>query len=159
MKLYEYDEAITNALDTAIDPDTGEIIDDEAYRTLDSYLMGRNDKIENILLWVKSLTADAAAIKTEEAALKERRERKERKAENVKNFIQRYLGGEKFETPKVAVSYRRSESVEVFGDVPPEYQRIKTTVEPDKTKLKDALKAGEVIEGAALVKKVNMSIK
>ena len=38
-------------------------------------------------------------------------------------------------------------------------QEVKTIVTPDKKAIKEALKSGEEIEGAELVKKINLTIK
>ena len=44
-----------------------------------------------------------------------------------------------------------SVKVEAVDMLPPEYQRIKTSVEADKEKIKEALQAGIKIEGATLI--------
>lgn len=67
----------------------------------------------------------------------------------------------KFSTERVSVTWRKSEAAEYIGDLsslPEEYLRRKEP-EIDKTALKKALKAGEVIEGASLVTRNNMQIK
>ena len=71
------------------------------------------------------------------------------------------MGG-KFETPKVCISYRKSEKAIFDGDVnklPEELQNKKITVTANLTAIKAELKAGKVIEGAELVKCNNLNIK
>ena len=165
MTLYEIDHGLAEAFERAIDPETGEIINDAAWSELELLQMAREDKLENVALWVKDLNAEAAAIKNEEAALKARRQSTERKADSLRGYLAYALGGaEKFKTAKVAISWRKSETVELLEGVDPvtlplEFQRVKVSVEPDKTKLKDALKAGAEIPGVELVEKQNLQIK
>ena len=129
MTLYEIDHAISEAFERAIDPETGELINEEAWAQLEALQMDREQKLENVALWVKDLNAEAAAIREEEKNLAKRRQ-----------------------------------SAELLDGVDPvslplEYQRVKVTVEPDKTKLKEALKAGKTIEGVELVERQNIQIK
>ena len=165
MTLYEIDHGLAEAFEKAIDPETGEIIDEEAWATLEALQMAREDKLENVALWVKDLNAEAAAVREEEKNLAKRRQSAEKKAESLKGYLAYALNGaERFKAAKVAISWRRSETVELLEGVDPvtlplEYQRVKVSVEPDKTKLKDALKAGEEIPGVELVEKQNLQIK
>ena len=165
MTLYEIDHAISEAFEQAIDPETGELINEEAWAQLEALQMDREQKIENVALWVKDLNAEAAAIKAEEDALKRRRQSTEKKADSLRGYLSYALNGaEKFKTSKVAISWRRSETAELLDGVDPvslplEYQRVKVAVEPDKTKLKEALKAGKTIEGVELVERQNIQIK
>lgn len=149
--IYPIDTLIT----ACIDPETGEI-DEQRLSALE---MERERKIENIALWIKDLKAEAEAIKNEEANLKRRREVASNKAESLKRYLTWALEGDKFKTPKVAISYRKSESVNIAIDarVPEEYKRIKW--EPDKTALKEALKAGETFDGITLEEKQSIQIK
>lgn len=165
MTLYEIDHAISEAFEQAIDPETGELIDEEAWAKLEALQMDREQKLENVALWVKDLNAEAAAIKAEEDALKRRRQSTEKKADSLRGYLSYALNGaEKFKTSKVAISWRRSETAELLDGVDPvslplEYQRVKVAVEPDKAKLKEALKAGKTIEGVELVERQNIQIK
>ena len=53
MTIYEIDQKIMEAFDAAIDQDTGEIVDQEAYAAFLRLDMERDVKIENTALWVK----------------------------------------------------------------------------------------------------------
>lgn len=153
--LYEIDLAILDC----VDPETGEIIDPER---LDGLLMERNTKIENVALWIKNLESDAAAYKAEEDSFKARREKAEKKAEKLREWLSQVCGGQKFETSRCAVSFRKSESVEVsdINKIPVEFIRTttKTTEAPDKTAIKAAIKAGQTVDGCTLVQKFNAKI-
>lgn len=161
MKLYEIDEMIMQAFDEAVDQETGEIVNEAAYAALDSLQEARDQKIEGVLLWIKNLVSDAEELKKEKMAFAERQQQAEKRAESLKRWVSMALNGEKFSTPRVSVSWRSSEAVEYAGDVtdlPAEYIKVRDP-EVDKMALKKALKAGEVIEGASLVKRQNMQIK
>lgn len=112
MNLYQIDSKIEELLST-VDPETGELlVDNDA---LDALMMEREGKIENIACFIKNLTADAKALKEEETALAARRRAAERKAERLKDYLTYALQGEKFQTAKCAVSFRRSQAVEIDG--------------------------------------------
>lgn len=152
--LYEIDQGILECLDL----ETGEVIDPER---LESLSMERNQKIENVVCWVKNLLSDADAIKAEKDALAEREAKCLKKAEDLKKWLAEALGGQKFSTAKCAVSFRRSETVEIadVALIPPELLRVKTTTEPNKTAIKALLKDGQEVVGCSLVENQNLQIK
>ena len=157
--LYEIN-ADLEALLSNVDEETGELlIDPEA---LDALLMERTDKLEGVALAVKNCAAEAAAIKAEEDALKERRQRLEKKRDGMTRYLEQALAGEKFETARCQITYRKSVAVEiddaVFFKRPPAAY-VKKTVTADKAAIKQALKDGVKIRGAALIERQNMSIK
>ena len=149
--LYDLQMEILECVD-----ENGELLDIEKFEQLN---MEIEKKIEGLCLWVKNLDAEAAAIKEEEDALKDRRVRKENKAKSIRNYIQDFLKGAKFETPKVAIYYRKSQSLEVLENavIPDEYLEVKTKVKT--AELKKAVKGGLELEGVYLLEKSNMSIK
>jgi len=65
MRLYEIDQAMLDA----IDQETGEIMDIEAFERL---AMERDAKIDGMICLYKGMCADAAAIASEAGRLKER---------------------------------------------------------------------------------------
>lgn len=161
MNLYEINEKIMEAFDAAVDLETGEIVDDEAYQALNDLQMQFDEKTEGILLWIKNLRAQAEALKKEKQAFEYRQKAAENKAESLKRYISKVLNGQKFSTERVSVSWRKSESTEYIGDVkalPAECIRQKDP-EVNKTALKEALKRGEKIPGASLVVINNIQIK
>lgn len=159
--LYEIDQAITDAWQSAMDPETGEIIDEEAKATLDALEMEMGQKIENLLLWAKDLRAESEAIKAEAKNLTARANEKDDLADKLEGYVAKALAGEKFETARVKVTWRKSQVVEYTGlveDLPKECIRQKLP-EVDKAELKKLLKAGVEIPGAELVTRNNMQIK
>ncbi|WP_432629017.1 siphovirus Gp157 family protein [Brotaphodocola sp.] len=159
--LYEIDQAITDAWLSAVDPETGEIIDEEAKTALDALEMEKGQKVENILLWAKDLRAKSGAIKAEAKNMTARANEKDALADKLEEYAARALAGEKFETTRVKVTWRKSQVVEYTGlveDLPKECIRQKLP-EVDKAELKKLLKAGAEIPGAKLVTRNNMQIK
>ena len=153
MNLYEIDSAIMDC----VDMETGEIIDMEA---LENLQMERDQKIENIGCWIKNLLADAKALKEEKDNLTARQKSAENKAASLKKYLSSYLNGEKFKTAKVAISYRKSDSVDIAeGAVIPEKYLKYSDPTPDKIGLKTALKAGEELPGISIVTSSNIQIK
>ena len=152
--LYEIEQAILDCVDC----ETGEIIDQER---LNNLMMERSAKIEAVALWVKNLESDAVAYKAEKEAFAQREKQATEKAKRLKEWLARACEGEKFSTAKCAVSFRASESVAIADGaiIPDEYMRTKTTSEPDKAAIKDALKTGVEIIGCQIVTKFNTNIK
>lgn len=156
MTLWQIDEQIAKAIELGFDPETGEILDESA---LEQLQMDRDEKIENICLYIKDLVAESKALADEAKALTERKERSAKKAESLKNYLQAMLDGQKWKSSKAIVSYRKTQSVVVddMDALKPEFLRIKK--EPDKTAIKEVLKAGAEVAGAHLEDRQSMSIK
>lgn len=157
MTLYEIDKAILD-FEFEIDEESGEILNAS---DLDELKMAREDKIEGISLWIKNLEAEKEAVKHEKDNFADREKRLGKKIESLKGYLTYALDGQKFSTPKVAVSFRKSESVLVKDEylVPDNYCEYTMVRRPNKTMLKDALKKGEEIMGVELLEKRNISIK
>lgn len=157
MTLYEIDANLFAILENVTED--GEI-PEELFAELDELQMMRNAKIENIALFVKNLTADAEAIKAEKLMLEDRQRAKLRKAESLKQYLEYALSGQKFESPRVVVSWRKSQAVVLTDEsqIPVQY------LEPQapkiiKTEISKALKAGGEVPGAVLETRQNLQIK
>ena len=162
MNLFEVDNAIANFV-FEVDEVTGEV---KNFDALDALNMERDRKIEFIALEIKNLDAEARAIKAECESLAERQKAKERKRDNWKRYLENALHGEKFETPKCSISYRKSTSVAVgkqfeawAKENAPSLLNVTMVVKPDKTAIKEAIKNGAELVDAELVENVNMQIK
>nr|DAO09591.1 MAG TPA: resistance protein [Caudoviricetes sp.] len=153
MNLYEIDQEIMNC----VDMETGEIIDPAR---LDELQMDRDTKIENIACWIKNLNADAEAFNTEKQSFADRQKAAENKAESLKKYLANYLAGQKFSTPKVTISFRKTSSVNVtdISQLPEEFLKFADPT-PDKTAIKNAIKAGTTVTGAEIVEGQSISIK
>lgn len=156
MTLYELDKAIAD-FELEVNED-GEVLNIDE---LDELNLAREQKIEGISLWVKNLEAEKEAVKHEKDNFADRERRLGKKIESLKGYLTYALDGQKFSTPRVAVSFRRSESVLVKDEylIPDDYCEFTVTRRPNKTNLKKALKDGKEIMGVELVEKQNISIK
>lgn len=155
MTIYEIDELI----ESCIDPETGEV-DAE---TLMALQMARDEKIENVALYIKDLEAQIKALKAEEDALKARRDRKTDTIDRLTEWLKMALNGQRFETARCDVRFRRSTAVKVLdvGAIPREYMRYKPAPdpEPDKAKIKKALLEGAKIAGVGLTEGLSCTVK
>lgn len=157
MNLYEIKQSIQEAIEECIDMETGEIINPELLDNLNEQL---NIKRENIALYIKNIVADSKAIDEEIKNLTARKKSINNKVDWLKQYLANDLQGNKFETAKVVVSFRKSKSVEINPDaeIPNEFL-IQQQPKPDKAGLKKAIQSGEVINGVSIVEKQNISIK
>lgn len=161
MNLYWVDNAIYKLYDEFVDPETGELTDPDAFAERYAELeISREEIIENTLLLYKNCVSDAEAIAAEIKTLKARQAALEKRAERLKTDASDALHGEKFQTAKVAVSWRKSTAAEVDESLcPEEYITAKVTTAPGKKAITAALKAGQEIPGCRLVERVNMSVR
>lgn len=162
MNLYEINEAVETAFNLAVDPNTGEIDDDQLY-LLEMLEMDRSKKIENIACLIKNYRADAAALKAEKDAFQKRQQQAERKAESLSRYLETALNGEKFSSDRCAINFRKTskvvldDNVTVF-DIDTHFLKM---AEPtlDKVAIKKALDEGVVIEGVHIEPGLSINIK
>lgn len=158
LKLYE----IPTEIDALIDPETGEITDADKLTEL---VKRFNNGVEWLALEVKNSLAEADALKKEKDAFAQREKVASNRAKNLKNYLAYLLHGEKFKTDKVAISWRKSEQVQVdeenFLPWAKEQNAFLRWKEPevDKTALKEAIKQGMEVPYAELVENQSIQIK
>lgn len=164
-KLYEIDQEIENLIASGIDPETGEwTLDDSAIEALQ---MEREQKIENVILYYKDLSADISKIDDEMKTLADRSGRLSKTREGLKIWLSKALAGKKFSTARCEASFRKSESVEVddiFCEWAETFEQdqfinIRHSVTPNKTEIKKFLKSGGELPNCRIVEKYNISIK
>jgi len=70
-------------------------------------------------------------------------------------------GMAKFETARVALSYRESEITVIIDEslIPEIFMREKKTYEPNKVEIKAAIKSGQDVPGATVETRLNLQIK
>lgn len=167
MKLYEIDQAIMACLESetgeAIDLETGEILQLEALQ------MERAAKLEGVACYIKNLLAEADALRTEKDALAKREKAARNKAERLKTWLAETLGGEKLKTSRVAISYRKSEALEITDEdqlvmwaLGYGHNDLLTFTAPCActSAVKSYLKnTGDEVPGAALVTRQNIQIR
>lgn len=122
------------------------------------------EKAVNYGYVIKQLGHEVNAVNEEIKRLTEIKKRNEKAIERmetaISNAMQLY-GIEKVDSSFLKLSFRKSESVEIVNEAQllPEFTTTKTTVTPNKVAIKDALKRGEVVEGAVLSTNFNLQIK
>lgn len=160
MNLYEIDQKMMEAFAAAVDPETGEIIDDEMKSAFDQLAIDRDQKIENICLFIKNLRADAAALKAEKDAFAAREKAAENKAESLLRYLKGYLNGEPFKTTRATVSWRKTKSLKInYLDLIPADYLIWPDPVPNKMLIRKAIAAGEMIAGAEMVENQSMTVR
>ena len=160
MNIYEIDARMTEL----IDPETGEVLDFDAFEAL---AMERDTKIDNMALWIKDLTAETDALDKEIKTLTDRKAAVTRKKERLSAYLQNILQGEKRKTSKYVISYRQSVACEITDETEALHwlqahgymDCVSTKVSVSKSGVKDLLKTGREVAGAELVVKQNMTIK
>lgn len=154
---------LENGFTMACVDENGEIDEEKAREYLETLPIERDRKLEAYGMVIKNYQADIDAIKAEEANLKARRQAKEKQVERLKEAVASSMNlfeQPKFETPKVVFTFRKSQQVEVdLAVLDKQYIKEKIEYSADKTAIKKAIVAGEVIEGATLVIKQNLQVK
>lgn len=155
----EYRADLAKLADLDLDPQT--LAD-----TLESLGGELQAKAQNVALFVRSLEADAAAVKQWAKEATERAKAMEARAERVRDYLASNLdacGVEKLESPGVSISFRKSSAVVIDGQdlIPAEFMRAKPAPEPepDKKAIADAIKAGHVVPGAHVEQRRSLQIK
>lgn len=169
MKLYEVNQAIEGIFSLLVNPETGEVIPDEALLAqLESLQMERSRILEYLAKLVLNTRAQVAGLKEEEKRLKERRTMLERKDDRLMAILDRECHGEKTDCGVATVSYRKTSRVEVDDDSAaiswlmqnghPQCYRVPAP-EISKTEVKKLLSAGTEVPGVALVQDYSCSLR
>ena len=152
MNLYE----INKAMQECINLETGEI-DLELFEKLQ---LEKDEKIENVALWIKNISSDVEGMENEKKAFEERIKASKNKIISLKAYLEMTLNGEKFQTAKCSITFRKSKSVEVTDILKLEKDYLKyADPTADKTAIKKAIESGVIIAGASLVENLNVQIK
>jgi Gp157 protein len=113
---------------------------------------------------IKHFDNDIDIIEAEMKRLYSLKEKAQRRKEMFKTRLSEALqqfGVEKITTPLLKLSFRKSESVEITDgeNIPDEYLDTKIVTTISKTRIKEAIKEGQIVKGAELVVKQNLQIK
>ena len=159
MRLYEINQQIEGLLNQV--NDDGEILDG-VFEQLTELQLAESDKLEAIGCLLKNWKSDADAIREEEKKLSDRRRAIENRTERLRDYAAWYMrqtGKQKFSSPRVVLSFRKSTSVDVLDDtkIPDAYVEYERKVK--KSGISTAIKAGVVVPGAALVEKQNLQVR
>lgn len=162
MRLYEITQDIAE-LEELINNE--ELTEDEVAEVKIMIESVLNEKAEQIAYVIKNKESDIKAIKEEEKRLKEKRQSVEKSAERLKSYVLEnllMLDKKKIKTSVGDIAIRKSQAIEVSADVnvlDDRFKRVKTTVEADKTALKEAIRSGEVVDGVELVENYSLNVR
>ena len=156
----EYRAAAEKLAELDLDAET--IVD-----TLEGLSGDLETKAQNVAFFARNLESTAAAIKQAEADMAARRKAMENRADGLKRYVfesMKLAGIEKIECPHFRLSIKNNPAaVEIFepGLVPASFMRTPEPPPPapDKTAIKEALKAGQDVPGARLTSSQRLEIK
>ena len=163
MNLFEINQHLKAIVNNgfSVDLDTGELLFDDSQ--LGSLEETKANKFLAIAKMIKEKEAFAKSIKDQEKSMAERRRNVENEVLRLKEWALFNMDeSDKFEDAQIKVSYSKgSESVEVenIEKLDPKFITEKYIHTADKKALKDALKAGEFIEGVTLKRTPSLRIK
>ena len=123
-----------------------------------------HSKSENYAFITRQFDAEMDIIDNEIKRLQQAKKTREKAIDRLKANIEMAMNTfevDKIETPLIKISFRKSESVEVedVNNLPALYKVVKVSETADKLKIKDAIKAGETIEGCYLKTNRNIQIR
>lgn len=124
-------------------------------------------KAQNVAFAIKTLEANAAAIREAEKQMAERRKAMENRAERIREYLQNCMemaGVSKIDCPHFALSIKANPpAVEIYepGLIPAQFmvQPPPPPATPDKAAIKAAIKANEDVPGARLVQGKRLDIR
>ena len=124
--------------------------------------MERSTKLESYAMVIKNLESNVNGIDSEIKRLTERKRFMQSNISNLKSNMAETLktvDGQRLKTEKFTFSFRKSSKVEVadMDSLPQEFIKVERTV--SRSELAKALKAGDHIEGAALIENQSLSIR
>ena len=141
-------------------------------QTLADTLEGLTGELEvkatNVAMFVRNLESLAEQIKQAEQAMAARRKALENRADRIRQYLldnMQRTGISKIESPYFKIAIAKNPPSVVVDDedtlkfAHPEFVKTVTTESLDKTAIKEAIKAGQIVEGAHLVQADRVSIK
>lgn len=157
MKLYEMTTATQELYDLLMNDE----IDEQTFNdTVEG--MGAIEKVEGYCQIISEMIGDSAKFKAEIDRITAKKKSLDNKVTWLKGQLLNFYianGGEKIEVGTFTVSVRKSEYVDIpdASLIPKKYLKVKT--EPDKIAIKDALKHGLKVKGAAISTRESVQIK
>ncbi len=171
MKLYEINSELIALLDR-LEPDseTGEVPADyeEIIAEINALAMRKEEILQYLAKLALNYRAETAALKAEEARLKERRDTLSAKEERLIRILDRECDGKTTDLGIATLSYRRTSYVDVSDEAAAvawlkehDYTSAFKIPEPTvyKAEVKKLLSAGQGIPGCAVVEDRSCSLK
>ena len=113
---------------------------------------------------IKQMDSECDIIDAEIERLTKLKKARQNAIEKLKERIKQAMilfGKDEIKTPIIKLSFRKSEAVIVhdLNALPQMFKTIKVTEQPDKAKIKEAIKAGEDVIGCEIITNLNLQIK
>ncbi len=171
MKLYEINAELETLLDRLEpDPETGEVPMDyeEIIAEINALAMRKEEILQYLAKLALNYRAETAALKAEEARLKERRDALSAKEERLIRILDRECDGVTTDLGVATFSYRKTSRVEVSDEASAvkwlkehDYTMAYKVPEPTvyKAEVKKLLSTGQVIPGCAVVEDRSCSLR
>jgi len=161
MNLYEINKDLNNLILSAVDADG--VINEAFESDIDSLVMAKEEKLLNCAKYIKNEMAFVEMLKKEEQSLSTRRKQIEKRVDWMKKYVVGNMeAGEKVKDHQAQLSTIKSSSVEIIDEklIPKELcNHIPECWKVDRTAVKKAIKAGNELEGAKMVDKLNLQVK
>ena len=164
MNLYELNQNFNNLIEV-LENTEDENIKELIKKSMDQLTLETNEKIENIIKYIKNLEAEAEALEKESKRLNDRKIKTLKKVDNLKGYLKDFtssLESKKYNTGIFNISIRKNAAAIIIENdflVPDEFCKTEIIRKVDKIALKEKLKAGEVIEGVKLQQSESIIIK
>ena len=165
--IYEISNKIRNiyeelASGIGVDEETGEICP-EILQALSFTQNELQEKVVDYGFVIKSFEDEIDIYSKEIDRLQKRKKQLENTQKQLKQVITNAMiefDVAEIKGKTIRVKLRESEAVQVDNPelLTNEFKRTKITIEPDKMAIKSAIKSGQVVEGACLVKNKNLQI-
>ena len=136
--------------------------------TLESIQGDMQEKCTNVAAFIRNTESLADQIKQAEAAMAARRKALETRAESIRKYLldnMQRTGISKIESPYFKIAIAKNPPSVVVDDedtlkfAHPEFVKTVTTESLDKSAIKEAIKAGQIVEGAHLGQAERVTIK
>ena len=111
---------------------------------------------------IKNFESEVDIIETEIKRLNELKKARVNAVDKLKNNISdamQLFGILEVKAPTFKMNFRKSESVEIFEGLDPEFVTEKISYQPDKIAIKNAIKEGKTVNGAGIIINYNLQIK
>lgn len=160
--LFDISKRYINILELAENPDIPSEVFEEALREMDGEL---NEKLENIVAFIRSLEGDVSTIKNEVDRLNSRKKAAENKINSLKRYMEeclRAVNKTKIKTSLNTISIQKNApSVNVLDEklIPKEFRKEEVVVSIDKKSILFKLKEGIEIEGCELKQTESLRIR
>lgn len=160
-----YADVITaqELIDGCFDPETGEVYEEQENTAVELKKEVLALGLETLCKVRANMKADIDVFKAEEKRIADRRKAKEKSLERLEKYIMviyEQANQQKVQAGTFTVSVKMSEAVKLnddFVDLECRFGKMEYT--PDKKAIKEALKAGEKIDGAEMQVNFNLQVR